>query len=95
MDLSFTLTEDDILNATIRDSAIDSVIYTIETPKYAGGALTATATRRINGSTQLVFKIVWGGRKMSLESVRVVLNPDTMEEVPVRQVLERAPGTTT
>ena len=96
MDLSFTLTKDDILNATIRNSNTDLVMYETETPKYAGGAFTTTATRRsqIDGSTRLAFRIVWGMKK-SLEGARVVLDHEAMDEVPVRQVLERAPGTTT
>jgi len=54
MNLSFTSDEEhDILNATIRDSDTDSVMYMIETPKRAGGTLSTTVTRRnqIDGST--------------------------------------------
>jgi hypothetical protein len=66
LNLSFTLDdEDDILNATIRDSETGSVMYTLETPKYAGGTLTTTATRtnRTDGSTRVVFRILWKGGK--------------------------------
>lgn len=96
MDLSFALTGDDILNTTIRDSATNSIMYTVETPRYAEGALTTAATRRnqIDGSSRFAFGIVWPG-KVSLEDAMVVLDQRTMEEVPVRQVLESAPGSTT
>lgn len=95
MDLSFAITDDDILDTTIRDSETNSIMYTVETPRYAEGALTTTATRRnlVNGSTRFAFGIVWGGA--SLEDARVVLDHRTLEDVPVRQVLERASGNTT
>ena len=98
MNLSFALNEqDDILNATIRDSDSGSVIYTIETPKYSGGVLASTATRRnqINGSTRFAFRILWKGEMASLKDIMVVLDNETSEEIPVRELLERAPGSTT
>lgn len=72
-----------------------SIMYTIETSKSVGGFLTTTATRRnqIDGSTRFAFRIVWVGT--SLGDAMVVLDHNTLEEVPVRQVLEKAPGTTT
>ena len=97
MNLSFALNEqDDILNATIRDSGTGSVIYTIETPKYSGGILASTATRRnqINGSTRFAFRILWKGKMKSLKDIVVVLD-ETFEEMPARELLERAPGSTT
>jgi len=97
MNLSFAPNEEgDILNATIRDSGsdTDSVMYTVETPKHAGGTLATTVTRRnqIDGSTRLAFRILWRGARGSLEDVKIVLDFRTLEEVPVRQVLESAPG---
>jgi len=99
MNLSFTSSEeDDILNATIRDSDTGSVMYTVETPKHAGGALATTVTRRnqIDGSTRLAFRILWKGIKGSeLEDAKIVLDFMTFEEVPVRELLRSAPGSTT
>ena len=98
MNLSFASDEeDDILNVTIRDSDTDSVMYTIETPKRAGGTLSTTVTRRnqIDGSTRLAFRILWMGVKGSLEDVKIVLDFMTLEEVPVRDLLGNAPGSTT
>ncbi|KAF9645293.1 hypothetical protein BDM02DRAFT_3189829 [Thelephora ganbajun] len=98
MNLSFTLNEeDDILNTTVRDSETGSVMYTVETPKYAGGTLATTVTRRnqIDGSTRFAFRILWKGVRGSLEDVMVVLDSRTSEEVPVREVFESAPGSTT
>ena len=98
MNLSFASNgEDDILNTTIRDSDTGSVMYTVETPRRAAGTLTTTVTRRnqIDGSTRLAFRILWKGNKGSLEDVKVVLDFVTLEEVPVREVLGSAPGSTT
>jgi hypothetical protein len=94
LNLSFTLDdEDDILNATIRDSETGSIMYTLETPKYAEGTLTTTATRtnRIDGSSRVVFKILWKGGKR-LEDANVVLDCKTYKEVPIREVFRAAPG---
>ena len=94
LNLSFALAdEDDILNATIRDSDTGSVMYTLKTPKYAEGTLTTTATRtnQIDGSTRTVFRILWKGEK-ALEDARVVLDNRTSEEVPVREIFRAAPG---
>lgn len=95
LSLSFAFTEDDILNATVRDSDTNSIMYTIKTPKYAEGALTTTVTRRnqIDESTRFAFRIVW--RSPPLEVVMVALDPRTLEEVPASQVLEGASGSTT
>ena len=93
LNLSFTLVdEDDILNATIRDSNTGFVVYTIETPKYAQGILTTTATRtnQIDGTTKIVFKILWKGR--NLEDAKVVLNNRTSEEIPIREIFRAVPG---
>ena len=89
--------EDDILNATIRDSDTDSVMYTVDTPKRAGGTMSTTATRRnqVDGSTRPAFRILWKGVKGSLEDVKIVLDFRTLEEVPVRELLGKAPGGTT
>jgi len=98
MNISFASDEgDDILNATIRGSDTDSVMYTIETPKRAGGTLSTTATRRnqIDGSTKIAFRILWKGVKGSLEDVKIVLDFGTLEEVSGRDVLGSAPGSTT
>ena len=98
MNLSFTPDEeDDILNATIRDSDTGSVMYTIETPKRAGGTLSTTVTRRdqIDGSTRLAFRILWKGRKGSSGDAEIVLDFRTLDEVPVREVMESATGGTT
>jgi len=94
MNLSFTLDEEDnILNATIRDSDTGSVMYTLETPKYADGILTTTATRtnQIDGSTRVAFRILWKGGK-GLEDATVVLNDRTREEVPIRDIFRVARG---
>lgn len=98
MDLSFTLNEeDDILNTTIRDSDSGSTVYTVKTPKYAEGVISTTVTRRsqIDGSTKFAFKLLWRGEKTLLKDVWVVLDQKTLEEIPVRDVLERASGSTT
>lgn len=97
MNLTFTPTEDDILNATIQDSDTDSALYIVGTPKRAGGTLTTTVTRRnrLDGSTRFAFRILWKGVKGSLEDVDVVLDSGTSREVPVREVLGNAPGITT
>jgi len=95
MNLSFTPDEGgDIFNATIRDSNTDSVIYTVETPKGAGGTLTTTVTRRdqIDGSTRLAFWILWKGPEGSSEDAGIVLDFRTLEEVPAREVMGSAPG---
>ena len=94
LNLSFALDEDDdILNATIRDSDTGSVMYTLKTPKYAGGTLTTTATRtnQIDGLTRIAFRILWKGEK-GLEDAEVVLNNRTREGVPIRDVFQVAPG---
>ena len=98
MILSFTPNEeDDILNTTIRDPDTGSVVYTVETPKHIGGTLTTTVMKRnqFNGSIRLAFQILWKGARGSLEDVKVVLDFMTFEEVPVRDVLVSAPGSTT
>lgn len=98
MDLSFSPNEEgDILNTTIRDSDTGSIMYTVETPKRAGGTLTTTITRRnqIDGSTRLSSRILWNGTKGSLEDAKIVLDFRTLEEVPAREVLGSAPGSTT
>jgi len=98
MNLSFTPDEEgDIFNAIIRDSDTGSVMYTIETPKRAGGTLATTVTRRnqIDGSTRLVFRALWKGVKGTLENMKIVLDFRTLEEVPIREVLRNAPGSTT
>ena len=98
LNLSFALeNEDDILNATIRDSHTGSVVYTLETPKYAEGVLTTTATRtnQIDGSTKTAFRILWKGKwkgEKSLEDAKVVLNNRTSEEIPIRDIFRVAPG---
>ena len=96
--LSFTPhEEDDILDTTIRDSETSSVIYIVETPKHAEGALATTVTRRnqVDGSVRFAFKILWKGVRKPLEDVMVVFDSSASEEVPVREVLESAPGSTT
>jgi hypothetical protein len=98
MDLCFTPNEeDDILNTTIRDLETGSIMYTVETPKYAEGALGATVRRRsqIDGSTRFAFRILWKGGRALLKDVMVVLDESTLEEISVRKVLERAPGSST
>jgi len=103
MNLSFTSNEEDevlgitILNATIRDSDTGSVMYTVETSKYAGGTLTTTVTGRnqIDGSTRFAFRILWKGVRESLDDVKVVLDAWSLEEIPVREVLGSARGSTT
>ena len=86
--------EDDILNAIIRNSETDSVIYTIETPKHSGGTLTTTirSQNQVYSSRRFLFKILW---KESLEDATVVSDFRTLKEVPVREVLKSAPGGTT
>ena len=98
INLSFALNEeDDILNTTVRDSDTSSVMYIIETPKHAGGVLATTITTRnqINGSTRFAFRILWKGGRGSFKDIMVLLDNETSEEVPVREFLERAPGSTT
>jgi len=98
MNLSFASDEeDDILNATIRDSDTGSVMYTMETPKHSVGTVTTTATRhnQIDGSTRLVFRILWKGEKGSLEDAEVVLDFRTLDEIPVREIMESPSGSTT
>ena len=98
MNLSFTMDEeDDILNTTVRDSDTGSIMYTVETPKHAKGALTTTATRRnqIDGSTRFAFRILWAGTSGSLESAKAVLDERTSEEVPIEEILQSAPGGST
>jgi hypothetical protein len=89
--------EDDILNTTIRDSDTDSIMYTVDTPKYARGTLTTAVTRhnRADGSTTPVFRILWKGERGSWKDVKIVLDFRSFEEVPVREVLGNAPGSTT
>lgn len=97
MNLSFTSDEeDDILNATVRDSDTGSVMYTLETPKHAGGTVTTNVTRynQIDGSTRLAFRILWKGTEGLLEDAEVVLDFRTLEEIPVKKVMGRAPGGT-
>ena len=96
MNLSFSPNEEnDILNTTVRDSDTGSVIYTVETPKRAGGTLTTTVRRRneMDGTTRSAFRILWKGA--SLEKVWVVLDFGTLEEIPIREILGKAPGSTT
>jgi hypothetical protein len=98
MDLSFTLDEeDDILNATVRDSETGSVAYTVETSKYSGGPLTTTVRRhnQVYGSNRFLFRIFWKGTRGSLEDVRVVMDFRAPVEVPVREVLKSASGSST
>ena len=95
LSLSFTLDEEeDVLNTTVRDSSTGSVMYTVETPKFSRGALTTTAMRRnqIDGSTRFAFSILWRGARMSLDGAKVVLDNRTSEELPVREILQTAPG---
>jgi hypothetical protein len=100
MNLTFDLDgEDDVLlNTTIRDSETGSIMYTAETPtrKYTRGSLTTTVKKRnlVDGSTRFAFRILWKG-EASLKDVILVLDRRTMEEVPVREVLESAPGSST
>ena len=94
LNLSFALDdEDDILNATIRDSNTGSIMYTLETPNYAEGILTTTATRtnQTDGTTRIVFKILWKGGK-GLDDGKVVLNNRTSEEISIREIFRDAPG---
>ena len=98
MDLSFALDEEgDLLNTTVRVSETNSIMYAVETPKYAGGALTTTVTRRsqVDGSTRFAFRILWKGEKARLEDAMIVLDERTLEEISVRELLERAAGSTT
>jgi len=95
MNLSFAPNEEgDILNTTIRDSDTGSIVYTVETPKHAGGTLTTTVTKQnqIDGSAKPAFRILWKGVKGVLEDVKIVLDFRTLEEVPVRQIFGSAPG---
>lgn len=89
--------EDDILNTTIRDSETGSVVYVIETPKSAEGALATTVTRQsqADGSTRFASRILWRGARRTMKDAFVVLDSRNLEEIPVRQVLESAPGSTT
>lgn len=98
MNLTFTSNEeDDILNTTIRNSETDSVVYAVETPKYTEGTLTTTIKRQnqVYMSSDFLFRILWKGKKGSLQDVTVVLDCGTLAEVPVREVLKSAPGSTT
>ena len=98
MILSFTSdNEDDVLNSTIQDSNTGSVVYTADTPRHAGGTLTTTITRwnSMDGSAKLAFRILWKGTGKSLGDVRIVSDFRTLEEIPVREVLGSAPGSTT
>ena len=98
LNLSFALSEEgDIFNATIRDYDAGSVMYTVNTPKYAKGTLTTTVTRRnrTDGSTRPAFRFLWEAGKGCLEDAKVVLDFRSFEELPVRDVLESAPGSTT
>ena len=89
--------EDDIFNTTIQDSATGSTMYTIETPKYSGGVLATTATRRdqVDGSTRFAFRVLWKGGKSALEDAMVVLDHRTLDEIPIRFILKNAPGSDT
>jgi len=94
LNLSFTLDdEDDILNATIRDSNTGSIVYTLETPKYAEGVFTTIATRtnQTDGTTRIVFKVLWKGGR-GFDHAKVVLNNRTSEEIPIREIFQDAPG---
>jgi hypothetical protein len=42
-----------------------------------------------------VFRILWKGARGSLEDAMVVSDFRTLEEIPVRQVLKGAPGSST
>jgi hypothetical protein len=98
LNLSFTLNEEgDILNTTIQDSDAGSPMYTVDTPKYTRGTLTTTVTRhnRTDGSTRSAFRILWKGGKGSMEDVKVVLDCRSLEEVPIREIFGKAPGSTT
>lgn len=98
MHLTFSLNdEEDILNATIQDPTTGSVMYTVETPKFAEGTLTTTVTRfnRTDGSTSRAFKILWKGRKGSLEEAGVLLDNGLSGEVPAREILQVTPGGST
>lgn len=98
MKLSFTPGEEgDIFNGTFQDSDTGSVMYTIKTPKYAGGTLGTTVTRRdqIDGSTRLAFRILWKGTEGLLEDAEIVLDFRTLEEIPIKKIMGRAPGSTT
>jgi len=94
MKLSFALDdEEDILNATVRDSDTGFIVYTLETAKYAKGVLTTTATRtnQVDGTTKIVFRVLWKGGR-DLEDVKVVLNNRTSEEIPIREIFRAVPG---
>ena len=94
MNLSFTPNEeDDILNTTIRDSNTGSVVYILETPQYTRGTLSTSVTRqnRIDGSIRFAFRILWKGGK---GDVNVILDNRTSQEVPAREILENATGST-
>ena len=98
MNLSFASDEeDDILNATIRDADTGSVMYTVETPKHAVGTVTTNVTRlnQVDGSTRLAFRILWKGEMGSLEGAEIVLDFRTLDEIPVREIMESASGSTT
>jgi len=98
MNLTFTLNEeDDILNATIRDSDTGSVMYTVDTPKRAGGALTTTVARLNwdDGSAGCAFRILWKGKKGSLDDAEVVMGGGASGEVPAREILQSATGSST
>jgi len=98
MNLTFDLNEEeDILNTTIQDSTTGSVMYTVETPKYAEGTMTTTVTRfnRTDGSASRAFKILWKGKRGSLEEAEVVLDSEAPGEVPAREILQNTPGSST
>ena len=98
MNLTFDLDgEGEILNTTVRDYTTGSVMYTIETPTCAEGALTTTVTgfNRTDGSVGRGFKILWKGKKPSLEGAEVMLVNGSSRGVPAREILHDAPGVST
>ena len=98
MNLTFVSDEeDDILNTVIQNSETGSVVYTIETPKYTEGTFTTTVKRQnqVYRSSKFLFRILWKGARGSLDNVMVLLDCRTLEEVPVREVLKNAPGSST
>lgn len=90
MNISFTA--DDVLNSVVLESSSSSHIYQLETPKYSGGVLTTTASRRdyVDGSSQPVFQILWAGT--SLENTNLVLDPTTSAKSKARDILPNAQG---
>lgn len=98
MDLTFDLDgEAEILNTTVRDYTTGSVMYTVETPTCAEGTLTTTVTglNRADGSVSRAFKILWKGKKPSLEEAEVTLVNGPSRGVPAREILHDAPGVST